>query len=99
MRVLIVGGGGREHALALAMSRSPARPELLITAGNAGTTQLARTLRIAVDQPTKISEAARREKVDLVVVGPEAPLCAGLADLLSEDGVAVFGCSRAAAEI
>jgi len=98
-RVLIIGGGGREHALAWALARSPARPELLIAPGNAGTAALARALPIGVDEPSKIAEAVRREAVDLVVVGPEAPLCAGLADLLTEEGVAVFGCSRAAAEL
>ncbi len=97
--VLIVGGGGREHALAWALARSPAKPELLIAPGNAGTAKLARTIAISVDEPRKIAEAARREEVDLVVVGPEAPLCAGLADLLTGDGISVFGCSRAAAEI
>lgn len=98
-RVLIVGGGGREHALAWALARSPAKPELLIAPGNAGTLGLARSLPIPPDEPKKLAEAARREAVDLVVIGPEAPLCAGLADLLRDDGILVFGCSRAAAEI
>ncbi len=98
-RVLIVGGGGREHALAWALSRSEARPELLIAPGNGGTGALARSLPIEASEPRKLAEAARREGVDLVVVGPEAPLVAGLADLLACDGILVFGCSRAAAEI
>ena len=98
-RVLIVGGGGREHALAWALARATPRPTVLAAPGNAGMAGLATLLPIGTDDLLKISEVARREAVDLVVVGPEAPLCAGLADLLAADGVAVFGCSRAAAEL
>ncbi len=98
-RVLLVGGGGREHALGWALGRSEARPELLFAPGNGGTAALGRNLPISTDEPLKITELARREEVDLVVVGPEAPLVAGLADLLASSGVLVFGCTRAAAEI
>ncbi len=98
-RVLLVGGGAREHALAWALSRSSTRPELFCAPGNAGIAQLARSIPVGVDELQKLGEVARRESVDLVVVGPEAPLCEGLADLLRADGVLTFGCSRAASEI
>ena len=99
MRVLIVGGGGREHALAWALSRSPAKPTLFVAPGNAGTARIATNLPIPADGGPKLREVVRRERIDLVVIGPEAPLVSGLADQLRSDGVLVFGCSRAAAEI
>jgi len=98
-RVLIVGGGAREHALAWALRRSPERPALFAAPGNAGMARLCERWAIGADEIARLGEAARRERIDLVVVGPEAPLCAGLADLLAADGVPVFGPSRAAAEI
>ncbi|MEO6954263.1 MAG: phosphoribosylamine--glycine ligase [Polyangia bacterium] len=99
MRVLIVGGGGREHALAWALARSAARPTLFVAPGNAGTARVATNLAIAADRSGELREVVRRERIDLVVVGPEAPLVAGLADQLRADGALVFGCSRAAAAI
>jgi phosphoribosylamine--glycine ligase len=99
-RVLIVGGGGREHALVRALSRSPQRPEVLAAPGNAG---IARdgveTLPIAVTDLPAITATARERNVDLVVVGPEAPLVAGLVDMLGEAGIRAFGPSAAAARI
>ncbi len=97
MKVLVVGGGGREHALCWALQRS--KNELLCAPGNAGIESLARCLPIKTDEIARIADAADAEAVDLVVVGPEAPLVAGLADLLQSRGRAVFGCSRAAAEL
>ncbi len=99
MKILLVGGGGREHALAWGLARSPGRPELVCAPGNVGIAQLARCVPVAADEPQKLAELADAENADLVVVGPEAPLCAGLADLLTARGRAVFGCSRAAAEL
>ncbi len=99
MKVLVVGGGGREHALGWALSRSPSVREVVCAPGNAGIADVARCVPVQADEAVKLAELADAEQVDLVVVGPEAPLVAGLADLLRDRGRAVFGCSRAAAEI
>ena len=97
MRVLVVGSGGREHALVHALSRSPQRPELLCAPGNPGIAQQARLLEIAAEDTDGLVAAARDGAVDLVVIGPEAPLVAGLVDALSAAGVRAFGPTRAAA--
>ena len=99
MKVLVVGAGGREHALVRALARSPRRPELLCAPGNPGIARDARLVDAAADDVPALVEAARREAADLVVVGPEAPLVAGLADSLAEAGVPCFGPSEAAARL
>jgi phosphoribosylamine---glycine ligase len=99
VRVLIVGAGGREHALLRALARSPQRPELLVAPGNAGMADEARTLDVAAGDLDGLVAAARDEAVDLVVVGPEAPLVAGLVDALEDAGVAAFGPRAAAARL
>lgn len=99
MKILVIGNGGREHALCWAIRRE--RPDAIVLAapGNAGTTELATNVAIAATALTDLTELAVRERVDLVVVGPEAPLAAGLADLLRARGVATFGPSAAAAQL
>jgi phosphoribosylamine---glycine ligase len=97
VKVLVVGGGGREHALVRALARSPQKPELLCAPGNAGTAADASTLEIAADDLDGLVGAVEREGVDLTVVGPEVPLVAGLVDALQARGHAAFGPTAAAA--
>jgi phosphoribosylamine--glycine ligase len=99
MRLLLVGGGGREHALAWAISRSPRVTALYAVPGNPGIATHATCVPIAVDAFDDLVRFADRERIDLTVVGPEAPLAAGLADRLAAAGHAVFGPSAAAARI
>ncbi|MEZ5920322.1 MAG: phosphoribosylamine--glycine ligase [Parvularculaceae bacterium] len=99
MKVLLVGGGGREHALGWKIAQSPLLTHLYLAPGNPGLNRLGEPIGIAADQIDQIVEAARSRNVDLVVVGPEAPLAEGLADLLAEKAIPCFGPSAAAARI
>jgi phosphoribosylamine--glycine ligase len=99
MKVLVVGGGGREHALCWALSRSFMVERLYAAPGNAGIARLASLVPIAAGDVAGIVDFAERESIDLTVVGPEAPLVAGLADQLELRGLRVFGPVRAAARI
>ncbi len=99
MRILIIGGGGREHALAWALARSPQQPELFIAPGNAGTAALGRNVAL---QPTDLDALlgfARAENIALTVVGPEQPLVDGLADRFETAGLRVVGPTAAAARL
>jgi len=91
MKILIVGGGGREHALAWKIAQSPLVDTLFAAPGNPGIARHASCVAIGVEAYDDLVAFARRERVDLVVVGPEVPLVAGLADHLAAAGLAVFG--------
>ena len=100
-RVLVIGGGGREHALVRALRRSPQEPELLAAPGNAGIAGdgVECLPDVGAEDLDAIVAAAKERAVDLVVVGPEAPLVAGVVDALAAEGIAAFGPTRAAARI
>lgn len=99
MRVLVVGGGGREHALCWALRREDPRADLYAAPGNPGIGAIATNLSIAADDLDRIADAADAYGIDLIVVGPEAPLAAGLADRLRGEGRNVFGPGAAGAQV
>ncbi len=99
MKVLVVGSGGREHALAWKLAQSPLLEKLYCAPGNAGTARLGMNVDIKAEDMTSLLQFAEREGVDLTVVGPEAPLVAGLADLFEEAGLKVFGPGREGARM
>ncbi len=99
MRVLVVGGGAREHALVWRLRQSPLIDDLLAAPGNAGIAEVARCAPVSADDLDAIVALVEREDVDLTVVGPEAPLVAGLADELEARGRRVFGPSKAGASL
>ena len=99
MRVLVVGGGGREHALVWALKRDASDTTIFAAPGNPGTASLATNLPIAATAVADIAAAVQAHDIDLTIIGPEAPLAAGLADRVRESGRAVFGPSAAAARL
>lgn len=99
MKVLVVGKGGREHAIAWKLANDTSRPVVFCAPGNAGTAGVATNVAVGDDDIEGLVEWAKEEKPDLTVVGPEAPLCAGLADRFLAEGLPVFGPSSAAAKL
>ena len=99
MKVLVVGGGGREHALVWALRRSPRVTELICAPGNGGIARLARCERLEAADIEALERLVRQEQPNLVVIGPEVPLAAGAVDALQISGVRVFGPTRAAARL
>ena len=99
MKVLVVGGGGREHALCWALERSESVDSVVCAPGNPGIAEVATLRDVAIEDPQAVADLARAESVDLVVIGPEAPLVAGAADALAAAGIPVFGPTAAAARI
>ena len=99
MRILVVGGGGREHSLCWAISASPLCTKLYCAPGNAGIAQVAECIDVAAEDIAGQVALAKRERIDFVVVGPEVPLAMGLADRFTEAGIKVFGPSQKAAQL
>ncbi|MFV0801181.1 phosphoribosylamine--glycine ligase [Brucella sp. MAB-22] len=99
MRVLLIGSGGREHALAWKLSASPSLTKLYCAPGNPGIATVAELADIGVDDHQALIAFAKDRKIDLVIVGPEAPLVTGLSDEMRAEGIRVFGPSKAAAQL
>jgi len=99
MRLMIVGGGGREHVLAEAAARSSRVDHLICAPGNAGTSAIAENVSIDPMNIDEVIAAAKEHAIDLIIVGPEAPLCAGLVDRAQAEGLRIFGPTAAAARI
>ena len=99
MKILLVGAGGREHAMAWKIAQSPLLKKLYCAPGNAGMARVAECVPISVDDLPALQAFSLEKSIDLVVIGPEGPLVAGLADQLQKAGIAVFGPSQAAAAI
>ena len=101
MQVLLVGGGGREHALAWKLTQSPQVERLFLAPGNSGASTLPNTtaLAISADDVAALCEFARTQRIDLTIVGPEAPLVAGIVDQFQAQGLRIFGPTKAAAQL
>ena len=99
MKILLLGSGAREHALARALARDPQTTELVVAPGNPGTSAIATNLNIDPSVPEEVVALATQMKADLVVVGPEAPLVAGVADAVRDAGIPCFGPSAEAARL
>src|SRR5687767_10755018 len=99
MKVLVVGGGGREHALCWKIAQSPLVTKIWCAPGNAGIAAVAECLDIPANDVEGLRNFAREQRVDLTVVGPEEPLCLGIADRFREQGLRILGPEQSAAQI
>ena len=99
MNILILGGGGREHALAWAVKQNPKCDRLIVAPGNAGIAEIAECAALDIEDGGAVAEFCAENAVDFVIIGPEAPLAAGVADRLADAGVLAFGPSAAAARL
>ncbi len=99
MRILVIGSGGREHALVWKLAQSRSVKKLFAAPGNAGISEQAACVSIGAGNIPALVDFAKKEKIDLTVVGPEAPLCAGIADAFAESGLTIFGPSRKASRL
>ncbi len=99
MNILVLGGGGREHAIAWAIKQNPKCDRLVVAPGNAGIAQIAECADIDINSRSAVAEFCQDNAIDFVVIGPEAPLAAGVADALRDAGIACFGPSAAAARL
>ncbi|WP_296418478.1 phosphoribosylamine--glycine ligase [Pseudooctadecabacter sp.] len=99
MNILILGGGGREHSLAWAVKQNPKCDRLIVAPGNAGIAQIAECAALDIEDGDKVATFCADNAIDFVIIGPEAPLAAGVSDVLRANGFVVFGCSEAAAQL
>lgn len=99
LNILILGSGGREHSLAWAVLQNPKCDRLIVAPGNAGIAQIADCASLDVDNPSAVTEFAVENSIDFVIVGPEAPLAAGVVDMLRNAGILAFGPTAAAAQL
>ncbi len=99
MKLLVIGGGGREHAIAWKLTQSPRVQKVLVAPGNGGTAREPGVENVPITDHGELADFAARENVQLTVVGPEAPLAAGIVDLFRERGLRIFGPTRAAAQL
>src|SRR3989304_3867431 len=99
MRILVIGGGGREHVLVERLAKSPRVEQVICAPGNAGTDASAENVAIDAGEHDSLVQLAKDRRVDLTVVGPEAPLCAGIVDRFQAAGLRIFGPTAAAARI
>jgi len=99
MNILIVGSGGREHALAWKVAQSPRAERVVVAPGNAGTAQDVENADIGSSDIPRLVKFTQQEQIDLTIVGPEAPLCAGIVDAFQAEGLRIFGPTKAAAEL
>ena len=99
MNVLVIGGGGREHALAWKLRQSPRVKKVFIAPGNAGTAQVGQNVEVNVSELDQLLNFARRESIDLTVVGPDDVLAAGVVDLFEKAGLRIFGPCKEAAQL
>lgn len=99
MKVLVIGNGGREHSIVLKLSQSPKVKEIYCAPGNGGTDQIAKNLNLQASDFNGLLEFAKKEGINLTIVGPENPLCGGIVDLFERNGLRIFGPTAKAAEI
>jgi phosphoribosylamine--glycine ligase len=99
MKILLIGSGGREHAIALSIKKSPLCGELICAPGNPGMEKLGKCFPLDVSNPKEIAELAKKENADFTVIGPEIPLVAGVVDEFKKQGMQIFGPTAAAAQL
>ncbi len=99
MKVLLVGSGGREHAIAWKLAQSPRISKLFCAPGNAGTAETAQNIPIPAEDIHSLLDFAKKEKIDFTIIGPEAPLVLGVVDLFTQNGLRIFGPTKAAAQL